>query len=109
SRKYAASSTDQKLIATWESFKQAITKSDFNTLTSMSFDSVICDDCIPREEHRVIPADTFYNMYAKQIFSNSFVSLLSDSSKIRCRYDNDSVHFNAHPFLKTISDLSQPK
>jgi len=109
SRKYAASSADQKLIATWESFKQAIPKSDFNKLTSMSFDSVICDDCIPPEEHRVIPADTFYQKYAKQIFSNSFVSLLSDSSKIRCRYDYDSVHFKAHPFLSAVSDLNKPK
>ena len=109
SGKYSISSLDKKLISTWESFRQAISKSDFKTLTSLSFDSIICDDCLPMEENRVIPVDTFYKKYAKDLFSNSFVSILSDSSKIRCSYDYDSVHFHARPFLTTASDLRKPK
>ena len=109
SGKYSISSLDKKLISTWESFRQAISKSDFKTLTALSFDSIICDDCLPVEENRVIPVDTFYKKYAKELFSNSFVSFLLDSSKITCSYDYDSVHFNAHPFLTTVSDLKKPK
>jgi hypothetical protein len=106
--KYIISLADKKLIATWESFRQAISKLDYTTLESLSFDSVICPDCISIG-NGVMTGDTFYKNYAKDLFSNSFISLIFDSSKVRCSYDFDSTNFNAYPFLTTISDLKNPK
>ena len=102
---YMVSSTDKKLIATWESFREAISKSDYSRLKYLSLDNVICPNCVSVEKSNVLPANIFYQEYAKDLFSNSFISLIFDSTKVRCSYDYDSINFNAYPFLMTISEI----
>jgi hypothetical protein len=109
SGKYVVSSVDKKLISTWESFRHAISKSDYTTLRALSCDSIICPHCVSAEENSVMPADTFYKHFAKSLFLDPFSSLIFDSTKIRCRYDFNNTNFDAYPFLTTISDLKNPK
>jgi len=110
SGKYVISSADKKLISTWESFREAISTLDYKTFKSLSSDSIVCPNCVwPTKKEVVIAVDTFYYKYANDLFSNSFIRLVFDSSKVRCRYDFDSVYFNAYDYLMTISDLEKPK
>ena len=109
SGKYMISSADKKLIATWELFQQALSKGDYKTLESFSSDSIVCTNCVSVNEKVVMAADTFYQKYSKDLFSNDFVRLVFDSSKVRCSYDFDSVYFNAYDYVTTISDLEKPR
>lgn len=109
SGKYIVSSQDQKLISTWESFKQAISNSNFEKLKKLSFDSIICSNCVQTDEDPILTSGIFYKEHASRIFSNSFSAILSDDSNIRCTYDLDSSYYYAYPILSTISDIATPK
>jgi hypothetical protein len=108
SGKYIVSAQDKKLISTWETFREAISHSDYQTLKRLSFDSIVCDNCVLAEGHPVLASDTFYTRYAPDLFT-SMSSLVFDSTKVRCSYDLDSSYFYAYPVLSTLSDKSQPK
>jgi hypothetical protein len=109
SGKHVVSAADKKLISTWETFTEAVSNSDYNTLRGLSLDSIICDNCVSTEESPTMAADTFYSNHATDLFSKSFSTLLFDSSKVRCSYGLDSSYFYAHPFLTTVSDMAKPK
>jgi len=108
SGKYLVSAKDQKLILTWEAFREAISNSDYRTLKNLSFDSIVCDNCVLGKGHPVMASDTFYTRYAPDLFT-SMSSLIFDSSKVQCSYTLDSSYFYAYPVLTTLSDKVQPK
>jgi hypothetical protein len=108
SGKYVISDKDKKLISTWETFREAISNSDYQTLKNFSFDSIVCDNCVLAEGHPVLASDTFYTRYAPDLFA-SMSSLVFDSTKVKCSYALDSSYFYAYPVLSTLSDKSQPK
>ena len=108
SGKYVVSANDKKLISTWETFREAISNSDYRTLKNLSFDSVVCDDCVLAEGHPVMASDMFYKKYAPDLFT-SISSLVFDNTEVRCSYALDSSYFYAYPILTTLSDKAQPK
>jgi hypothetical protein len=109
SGKYVVSATDKKLISTWETFTEAVSKGDLTTLRELSLDSIICHNCVSIDERPTMVADTFYVKHAQKLFSKSFAALILDSSKIKCSYDLDSTYFYAYRFLMTASDITKPK
>jgi hypothetical protein len=108
SGKYVVSAKDKKLLSTWETFREAISNFDYQTLKNFSFDSIVCDNCVLAEGHPVMASDTFYSRYAPDLFT-SMSSLVFDSTKVRCSYALDSTYFYAYPVLTTLSDKAQPK
>lgn len=109
SGKLKVSTEDKKLITTWESFREAMSKSDYETRNSLSCDSIVCFCADVHANNIAKPVDTFYKKYSEKLFSDTFISLAFDSSKVWVRYDLDSMYYNAYPFLTTISDLEKPK
>lgn len=109
SGKYVASAKDKKLISTWETFTEAVSKGDLTALRELSLDSIICDNCVSIDKRPTMAADTFYVKHAHNLFSKSFATLILDSSKIKCSYDLDSSYFYAYQFLMTASDIEKPK
>jgi len=105
---YVVSAKDKKLISTWETFREAISNSDYQTLKNLSFDSIVCGNCVLFERHPVMASDTFYTRYAPDLFT-SMSSLVFDSTEVRCSYALDSSYFYAFPVLTTLSDKTQPK
>jgi hypothetical protein len=105
---YVVSAKDRKLISTWETFRKAISTSDYETLQTLSFDSIVCDNCVLAEGHPVIGSDRFYSRYAPGLFA-SMSSLVFDSTKVKCSYALDSSYFYAYPVLFSLSDKSLPK
>ena len=109
SGKNIVSSDDKKLISTWETFRDAMSKSDYKAMKSLSLDSIICFCGDVDDNNDIKAVDTFYNKYSPKLFSDDFVSIAFDSSKVWSRYDWDSMYYYAYPFLTTISDLEYPK
>ncbi len=107
SGQYIVTAADKQLIATWETFKQAVSASDYNTLKSISFNSIVCDICVSSGASATMTANTFYGNHASDLLSKSFSTRILDSSKVKCSYDLDSSYFYAHPVLSTVSDLAK--
>jgi hypothetical protein len=108
--KYVFSTSDGKLISSWTLFKQTLSANDFEGLRYLSTDSIICPNCgIHNEEYNITSVDTFCRNFAADLFSESFVILTLDSSKVRCSYDYDSSYFYTFPFLTTVSDIDKPR
>ena len=85
-----------------------MSKSDHDAMKSLSLDSVICF-CGVNDDNDIRDADTFYKEYSPTIFSDDFISVAFDSSKVWASYEWDSTYYNAYPFLNTASDLKNPK
>jgi len=106
---YEISSKDIKLITTWEAFKEAVLNSDDSTLNSLSYDSLICMNCVSPEENPLMSNDKFYENYFNEVFSNSLLSGIVDSSSVRVRYDWSGYFFENYLFLLDNPDIKNPR
>lgn len=99
-RKFPA---DEQLIKTWQSFKEALNRSDTTTLLSLSYSCILCSLCSPPKENLFMPARKFYQDHFHDVFNDRLLSFVNDSTKVRAAYDNNSTFTERDSCLKINS------
>jgi hypothetical protein len=54
---------DEQLIKIWQTFKEAVNKSDTITLLSISHSCILCSLCSSPQENHFMPVEEFYQKY----------------------------------------------
>ena len=82
---------DQKLLKSWQSFREAVNKSDTTALISLSHSCILCTVCFSPDTVGIISAQEFYRQHFRNVFNGRLVSFMNDSTRIRAAYDNNST------------------
>jgi hypothetical protein len=98
--------TDGKLFDSWEIFKAALLKNDFEQLKSLSTDCIHCAVC---NSNNYVQWEVFYRKYFIQLFDSVILSRMNDSAKADGHYNNANWHIYAKDCIAKSSDLSKPE